>query len=227
MQRLKLFYANVFLIQDPAPILIDTGAPSDAQRILKWLSSLGIAPTDLKLIVVTHAHFDHAGSLQALKAATNAPVAIHRQDADILEKGKIPRLYAMDFEGYLISPFARHEFPPVKADIIIEEGFDFNEFGLDARWLHTPGHSDGSISILLPSGDAIVGDILRGGFLGGNILPHIPHQPYFLHDKAQFPTLLDSIQRVIDAGAQTFHLGHGGPLRRADVEKWLAKRKGV
>ncbi len=225
MERLKLFFANVYLVRQPEPVLIDTGAPGDEGRILKWLAKQGVQPRDLKLIVLTHAHFDHAGSVAALKAATNAPVAVHRADVAMLESGKIPPMLPMDVEGYFVRPLIKAHFSPTSPDLVVEDGFDFAAHGLEATWIHTPGHTDGSITLLLPSGAALAGDILRGGLFGGNLVPQIPRQPFYMHDKAQFPTLLASIQRVLDAGAQSLHIGHGGPLQRDAVAKWLAKQQ--
>jgi glyoxylase-like metal-dependent hydrolase (beta-lactamase superfamily II) len=91
----------------------------------------------------------------------------------------------------------------------------------DAAMLHTPGHTAGSISLLFDDGDAIAGDVLRGGIMGGAFLASKPAYPYFLPSMDDKPVLLDSVQKLLDAGARRFLVGHGGPLKRDAVQRWL------
>ena len=99
-----------------------------------------------------------------------------------------------------------------------------SELGLDAEMLHTPGHGPGSISRVFPNGGAIIGDILRGGIMGGMFLSSRPKYPFFLYDLADKRVILDSGQRVLDGGAQRLYTGHGGPLPRQAVAQWLEKQ---
>lgn len=79
---------NVFLVEEPSGLtLVDAGFPGKAQIVLEAVRALGRAPSDVKHIVLTHAHPDHIGSLAALKRATGAQTYIHALDRDIAERG--------------------------------------------------------------------------------------------------------------------------------------------
>ena len=78
--------------------------------------------------------------------------------------------------------------------------------------------------MLFANGDAIIGDILRGGMMGGAFLAARPNYPFFLYDLADKRVILESVQRVLDAGAQRLYVGHGGPLPRQAVAQWLEKQ---
>src|ERR1700722_20455718 len=78
---------NTFLLDSPdGCALIDTGVSGSAAAILRALHALGKQPTDVRHILLTHAHPDHIGSLAALKKVTAAEAYIHPLDADIATK---------------------------------------------------------------------------------------------------------------------------------------------
>jgi glyoxylase-like metal-dependent hydrolase (beta-lactamase superfamily II) len=82
--------------------------------------------------------------------------------------------------------------------------------------LGTPGHTAGSVSVLTAAGEAIVGDLLMGGFAGGKLLPHHPTLHYFAED---LPTLRASVRRLLGHAPRRIFVGHGGPLRAGAVSK--------
>lgn len=84
---ITLGYVSAFLIKGEKSVLIDTGRPGDARRIMDKISSTGIDPKNLSLILLTHCHHDHCGSVSELKKLTGAKVAIHRLNADGLVYG--------------------------------------------------------------------------------------------------------------------------------------------
>src|SRR5208282_822502 len=75
--------------------------------------------------------------------------------------------------------------------------------------VHTAGHTPGSISILFDDGRAIAGDLMMGGSLGGAYHATEPGYHYFAEDLTE---LRRSIRKLLDRGARTIYLGHGGPL---------------
>lgn len=83
--------------------------------------------------------------------------------------------------------------------------------------MHTPGHTAGSISILCDDGNAIVGDMLMGGYLGGALLPRCPNPHYFAESAAANHM---SLGRVLGRNPVLLHVGHGGPLAADDVRRW-------
>ena len=104
---------------------------------------------------------------------------------------------------------------PATVDVAIgDEGLSLAPWGIDGRVVHTPGHSPGSVSVLLASGDAMVGDLAMNMFplrLG-------PGLPIFAED----PSLLrGSIERLLSLGAKTIHPAHGGAFPATVLEKAL------
>lgn len=77
---LRLTLSNVYLLTGERAVLVDSGRPADAPRILEVLKEHA---ANLSLILVTHGHWDHAGCAARLREATKAPIAIHRADADL------------------------------------------------------------------------------------------------------------------------------------------------
>lgn len=70
-------FANVYLIIHRD---IDAGTSGNEHRVLKYMSSLGLNKEPLNLIIITHAHYDHIGTLASLKRLTNAKIAAHKQN---------------------------------------------------------------------------------------------------------------------------------------------------
>jgi glyoxylase-like metal-dependent hydrolase (beta-lactamase superfamily II) len=222
MIRVNLSIANMYILRGRRTVLVDTGTAGTADRALRALAGHGVRPDEVSLILLTHAHSDHAGGARALREAFNAPVAVHRADADMARRGDNGRLIPIGLEARFSQRFVDRPFPPLEPDIIFDDDFDPGPFGLDATVIPTPGHSPGSVSLLLPGGEAIVGDILRGGIMGGALLSGRPSAPYFLYDLADRSVLVDSVRRVLDAGATILYTGHGGPLKRSAAGAWLA-----
>lgn len=222
IKKINLTIANCYLVKSDKVVLVDTGAPNSAQKILKAAKKSGIAANDIDLILLTHAHSDHAGSAGELRKLTGAPVAVHKDDVEMLQRGNNGAMIPVGTEARFSQPFVDRPFPAIDPDIVISSPEDLNEFNLPAKLLHTPGHSAGSISLVFKTGNAIVGDIMRGGIMGGTFLAQRPNYPYFLYDKADKAILHQSVQKVLDAGAAQFFVGHGGALPRHAVKRWLA-----
>lgn len=145
--------------------LIDTGTPHHEAQILAALKQLG--RTDLKLIWITHAHYDHYGSAAALRAITGAKIGVHAADAPFLKAGQSPlgSSHQYGFIYPLGQPILNHfrPLPPTEPDFILRDGDSLQSLGLDAYVLHTPGHTPGHTCLLLADGTAFAGDLIYGG----------------------------------------------------------------
>src|SRR5512146_3074857 len=156
--------ANVHIVTTERGILVvDAGMPHSTFRVLGKIRALGNKPQDVRLILLTHGHIDHAGGALALHRATGAPVALHRLDAPLVATPslKIPpaRTRAIDAIGGVLTAFGWVvPLPAFTPDLCVEDDQSLREFGLDARVVHTPGHTDGSISVLFDDGTMLVGD---------------------------------------------------------------------
>lgn len=204
---------NAFLVTGPGgPVLVDSGLPGSVNAIGRVVKAAGLEWNGIKLIVLTHGHIDHAGTAAKLRTLTGAPVLYHAAETHYC-MGEKPVLRPTRLFGRLFRMTGAIErpFPPVSADIQMEgKTLDLQTLGLEGTVLHTPGHTPGSISLLLPSGDVLAGDLAASGILlGGIALRGRPERPPFEED----PRLAArSLQDLLSLGATRFHLGHGGPL---------------
>lgn len=206
---LRSAMSNMFLVHGTRAILVDTGNPGNGARMLAHLARHNVAPHDITLILLTHGHVDHFGSAAELQHLTGAPVAIHRNDIDAVQRGRNPPLPSTRLRATMLKPFLTHRAPPVEPTIVFDGTFDLSSFGVDGTVLHTPGHTSGSVSMVLASGEIIAGDIWMGGHMGGAVQPQMPRYHYFVEDRAQ---LHNSMRTLLRLDAHTIYVGHGGPL---------------
>ena len=221
---LPLGMVNSFIIVGERPVVVDSGIPGSAPKILAALAREGFAPSDASLILVTHRHVDHIGGAAALKRATGAPVAVHALDAEWLRRGEGGPRPATGWPGRLfdLTGFPARRAEPCEPDLVIDGDFTLDGYGLPGGVvLHTPGHTSGSVSALLPDGDVLAGDLAIGGILIGGItrLRHA-RKPPFEDDPIM---VRRSLIQLLDRGASRFHVGHGGPLTAAAIRTYIAR----
>ncbi|MGA9048382.1 MAG: MBL fold metallo-hydrolase [Dehalococcoidia bacterium] len=211
---------NSYIIRGDKPILIDTGLPGYDTRILQAMEKNGISPADITLIIITHCHQDHFGSLAAMKQKTGAPVAVHKADSGYLKTGGSPPLYPVGTKGKIMEAVSRMVKKPevtgLEPDILIEGEMDLAKYGVKGKIILTPGHTPGGISIMLESGEVLVGDLIFGGL----IRPTAPGFPYFAESVED---LLRSIQKVLDLQPKIIYAGHGGPFTAESIRRRFFK----
>ena len=173
--------------------------------------------------MLTHGHGDHVGAANELAAMSGAPVALHRADDAMARSGRNVLGTLTGWEARMLTPFVDKPFPPVAATLPIDGDLDLKPFGVAGRVFPTPGHTAGSLSLLLENGDALVGDLLMGGRLGGAFRGDRPRLHYFVADFAQ---LQASMTRVLAANPRRLLVGHGGPLTVESVRRWHATSAG-
>jgi glyoxylase-like metal-dependent hydrolase (beta-lactamase superfamily II) len=213
---------NCFLLQGEKTVLIDGGAPGSFQSFVQGLQRLGVDPRQISLIVLTHGHWDHIGSLSAIQKLTGAPVAVHRGDQGWVESGTPSFPDGVTAYGKAMIGLARllihPHLPSVKVGRVIDDaGFSLAEYGIPGKVIHTPGHSMGSVSIVLESGEAFVGDSAMND--------------WFLRLTPGLPVLADDIKLVVESWKklfgekiQTVYPAHGKPfpieVMRREVENF-------
>lgn len=194
---------NCYLIKtDDGYLMIDTGLSKVRNSVEKELETEGCAPGNLKLILITHGDSDHTGNCSYLRDKYGAPVAMHQADSGMAVDGDMLYNRKGNFVARLISPFMglakKERFTP---DFYVDEGDDLTEYGLDARVIHIPGHSNGSIGIMTGEGDFFCGDLLantKEPALGGIIDDK---------DAAQ-----GSIEKLKNMNISMVYPGHGEPF---------------
>ncbi len=154
-----LLQCNCSILGDEASgeaLVIDPGDQADDILEVLRRHQLRVAA-----IVVTHAHLDHIGGAQELKAATGAPVWLHPRDLALCEQ-----LAAQAAWLGMAAP------PQVRIDAEAHEGQRLRAGNTELEILHTPGHTQGSISLWIPSEKKLLaGDTLFQDSIGRTDLP--------------------------------------------------------
>ena len=181
--------------------LIDTGASNRRREVERQLEDAGCKPGDLRLIILTHGDFDHTGNAAYLRTKFGAKIAMHRDDAGMLERGDI--FWNRKSGNFVIRAMASVLFRFGKSqrcspDVYLEEGDDLSPYGFDAKVLHIPGHSKGSLAILTADGALFCGDLLL--YKDGPVLNSI------IDERAAAQA---SFERLKGLKANTVYTGHG------------------
>jgi len=161
----KMGSVNCYLVETKTGyILVDTGCSNKRTDLEKELESAGCKLGNLKLIVLTHGDFDHTGNAAHLRKKFGTKIAMHHDDSGMVERGNMfSNRKKSNILIRMIAPilFGFGKSERFKPDLYIEDGDDLSEYGLDAKVLHIPGHSKGSIGILTADGDLLCGDLLE------------------------------------------------------------------
>jgi hydroxyacylglutathione hydrolase len=215
-KTLKLGPTNCYLLESlDGYLLIDTSLPACFEPFLKELKKAGVGLAEIKYLLLTHSHDDHAGLAAELKGKTNCKIIVHGSSTDALKNGHIINLGRfLNRRAHIVMllySWVKHrdfKYSPVTLtdeDFIV--GGDNEDIlkmkGIDGRIIHTPGHCDDSISVILANGDAFVGDACMG-FLG-----FLHFRPMVLSNS---DLVFESWRKIIKSGAKTIYPGHGKPF---------------
>ena len=213
---------NVYAVKDRGTILVDGGTPGKFDLVLPGLRAAGVSPEEVKLIVLTHGHWDHIGCAAAIKQLTGAPLAMHYTERERIEKPVKAQPPGITLWGKVFGAFCSAAFvpfiriPPASVDVAIsDEGMSLEPYGICGKVLHTPGHSPGSLTILLETGDALVGDLAMNLFP----LRMGPGLPIFAEELGR---LRASVEILLTLGATTIHPAHGRAFPAAVLRRAVA-----
>jgi hydroxyacylglutathione hydrolase len=213
---------NCYIVRDKGTIIVDCGVPKKAKAFKKAMEKNSIKPEEVQLIVITHGHWDHIGSAKDIKEITGARIAMHANEREWLEKSlkQLPAgvtAWGRILKGIMGLFMPLVYIPPVDVDIELgDEVFSLSEYGIPGKVLYTPGHSSGSVSVLLETGDAFVGDLAMNMFP----LRFTPGLPIFADD---LDTVKESWNLLLEQGAQTIYPGHGKPFSADIFRKVLSE----
>lgn len=187
--------ANCYIIaqsKGKEAVVIDPGA--DEEEILDIIKK---AQLELKYIINTHGHFDHIGADEYLAKTTRATICIHTEDAKLL-KDPMGGLLAL-LEGASTSGFVKEE---------LKDGQSLIFGDLEIKVIHTPGHTPGSICLLV-DGKLFTGDLLFKGSVGRTDLAG-----------SSMEKLVDSLRKIIQLpDSVTVYPGHGESTNLGEEKK--------
>ena len=220
--RLKQDQTTSYLLEGANGFLqVDTGYAADYDAYRRFLEKRGIAPVDIRYLLLTHHHDDHAGYLNAL-SRDNPDIRIiaHERSRDLLRQGRNDtsngggllnrRIYALFRLKQMLTPEWDLTFDPfeLRDHDVVFEGSSLRlpqDIGLDGVVLHTPGHTSDSIALLLDDGRLFCGD-LAANFLNW---AGAHHATLFNENMEE---LYASWKTVLDAGARRIYPAHGAPF---------------
>ncbi len=220
---IRLGFMKSFLLKaESGFILIDAGYPNKEQKLWKYLKKKKINPEEINLVIVTHGHFDHFGSLAKIVEKTKAKILVHENDQEMLKTGKSGEIklhtkWGKFLEKLMGKRMRKVSVIPIKPDIVITDDYSLEEHGIKGKILHTPGHTDGSISVVLDSKIAFIGDLTHG---------------FPLRGKTDFPFVAENLEdvfqswkKLLDEGVEIFYQTHGKKFNRDLLLKRLNERK--
>jgi glyoxylase-like metal-dependent hydrolase (beta-lactamase superfamily II) len=201
----RLGSVNCYLVKTASGhVLIDTGSSKKRAELERNLSA---QVENLQLIILTHGDFDHTGNAAYLRTRFGAKIAMHHDDAGMLERGDmfwnrkrpnvLVRLMLPLLSGLLGFGKAERATP----DFYLEEGQDLSAYGFEAQVLWIPGHSRGSIGILTTGGDLFCGDLLEN--------MEKPAPGSIVDDPAAASA---SLEKLSGLAINTVYPGHGQPF---------------
>ncbi len=204
VERIKGGTDNCYLvIKGNDAVLVDTSSARSRELVEEACSKY-----NLKLIVLTHTHFDHADNAAYLSEKFNVPVAYHKADDKLFDSYKTQPLLHCGLVGWAVFALSVKELDNAKVQrpsnaFFIKEGDTFDSYGFpELKVVELPGHTKGSIGVLAGDDDFIVGDAMDNWI-----------RPSKAHLFCDFPTSIKSVGKIRTFAPRTVYYGHGKPTR--------------
>ena len=194
---------NCYLVTEGGnAVLVDTGSSICYEKVLEECSRY-----NMRLIVLTHVHFDHAENAAKLAERFDIPVAYHQADEELFESFDKQPLMSYGLVGKVVLGSSLKVLRNTKVlkpskTIYIKDGDDLSSYGIDAKIIGLPGHTNGSVGVDVEGTDLIVGDALDNW-----ITPATGHLYTNLED------LKNSAEKIKALGQRTIYFGHGKPRK--------------
>ena len=188
-------------------ILIDTGRKKYREKILEKCKEYHVS-----LIVLTHGHMDHCQNAAYLANALRIPVAMSEKDMDMIPDNRKQPMSAKTFLGKIVlsvslSSFEKDSLDVFEPTIYLKNGDNLNEYGIDAKVVELPGHTNGSIGLEIEGDKLFVGDALMNMFYPTVSMLYVDEQE-----------MLSTAKNISELGERTIYFGHGKPKQN---RKWV------
>ncbi len=163
-------------------------------------------------IVLTRAHFDHAENAAGISDTLGIPIGMAESDCNLIQLNINQSLIATNILGKIVLSASLREFavrsiPEFKPNVLLHNDDSLSGYGISARIISLPGHTDGSIGIDVDSKHLIVGDALMNMFY--------PTVSMLYHNR---DNMLESAGKISSIGDRTIYFGHGKPVTN---KQWI------
>ncbi len=211
---------NVFVVRNKKEcILIDTSVSRYWKELSAVIDSFVYQGCFFTGLILTHSHFDHVINAQLVRRKYKMKIHIREEERGLLSKGESPEIRGTNIVlGAITSLFQKQmqslcKYQAVEPDVsVVDDKFSLESLGINAYLLHTPGHSAGSMSVIVDDEIALVGDTLVGMF------PNFIYPPFAANPKL----MIKSWEKLIDTNCRLFIPSHG----RASTRDILIKQHG-
>lgn len=199
IRRIQCGTDNCYLVANGSnAILVDTGSAAGYEKVLAECSSY-----TMKLIVLTHVHFDHAENAARLAKHFDIPVAVHQADLELFDSYDRQPLISYGTVGRIVLGLSLNDLRNRRIEkpeklIYVKEGDSLSAYGIDAKVMELPGHTAGSIGIDVAGKELLVGDALDNWL-----------RPAIGHLYSNLDALRESAGKIKALGERTLYYGHG------------------
>ena len=200
IRRINCGTGNCYIVTDGSnAILVDTGSKENIKDVMAECDKY-----DMKLIVLTHVHFDHAENASVLSEKYNIPVAIHPLDEELFDSYDKHALHSYGLIGKIILVLSVKKLSNIKIEkpknlIFVKDKDELSKYGVNATIIELPGHTKGSIGVDTGQG-IIVGDALDNWIF--------PATGHLYNDINEIKKTAEKIKAL---GERTLYYGHGKP----------------
>ena len=203
IHQIKCATDNCYIVADGEnAVLVDTGTAPFLDQVLAECSKY-----KMRLIVLTHTHFDHAENAAAISEHFDIPVAVNEADVELFENYDAQPLKSYGLVGRIVLGLSLKVLRNTKVRrpeklIFVKEGDSLKDYGIDAKIVEVPGHTKGSIAV----------DVEQKHFLAGDALDNWI-RPAVGHLFCDFDTIKQSAEKIKSLGERTIYYGHGKPTK--------------
>ena len=201
IHQIKCKTDNCYIVESNGKaVLVDTGSGEAYNSVLEECRKY-----DIRLIVLTHVHFDHAENAAKLSEELNVPVAFHRSDEELFDNSSAQPLMSYGIVGRVVLGLSLKVLRDTKVKkpekiVYIDEGDDLSSYGIDAKIISLPGHTKGSIGVDVEGQSLLVGDALDNWI-----------SPATGHLYSNMDDLKYSAEKIRSLGERMIYYGHGKP----------------
>lgn len=208
IHRIKCGNGNCYIIENgTVGILVDTGKREFVNQVVEACKAYHV-----KLVILTHAHFDHAENAAQISNVLGVPIGMNERDCNLIKSNTNQVLTAETLLGKIvlsasIKEFSRRTMQEFKPNILLNDGDSLADYGINASIVALPGHTNGSIGIDVDNKYLIVGDALMNMFY--------PTVSMLFHNKND---MLESARKISGFRDRTIYFGHGKPVHN---KQWI------